>query len=202
MVQDPNQSSMGMAPNVAAGLASLFTWLGGLIVLLSKPPQQWVRFVAVQSIVMFVAWVAAYIALMIIGAIFGHIPGVNVIIGIVLLLAFLVLNIGYFVLWLIQTIRAFQGFAQRFPVISDWTDRFLPAAVGVVNSTYAAPPSYTPPPPSYTPPPPSYSPPPPRSRPTRPPRPNHSSPSGRARGNVPRVRRFVDWYAGRDHARP
>jgi uncharacterized membrane protein len=55
MVQDPNQSSFGLAPNVAAGLASFFSWIGGLVILLGKPPQQWVRFVAVQSIVLCVA---------------------------------------------------------------------------------------------------------------------------------------------------
>ena len=54
MIQDQSQSSFGLAPNVAAGLASFFSWLGGLVILLGKPPQQWVRFVAVQSIVMFV----------------------------------------------------------------------------------------------------------------------------------------------------
>ena len=52
MIQDQSQSSFGLAPNVAAGLASLFTWAGGLVILLGKPPQQWVRFVAVQAIVM------------------------------------------------------------------------------------------------------------------------------------------------------
>jgi uncharacterized membrane protein len=152
-----------MQPNVAAGIASLFTWLGGLIILLMKPADQWVRFVAVQSIVMFVAWVAAYIALSIIGAIFGHVPGLNVIVGLVVLIAILVVNIGYFVLWLMQTIRAFQGQPTRFPVISDWTDRFMPAAVSMAASasTYTPPPTYTAPPPAYTPPPPPTPPAPP-----------------------------------------
>lgn len=160
MAQAPTPPTSGMQPNVAAGIASLFTWLGGLIILLMKPADQWVRFVAVQSIVMFGAWVAAYIVLTIIGAIFGHIPGVGVIVALVLVIAFLVLNIGYLVLWLMQTIRAFQGQATRFPVISDWTDRFLPAAVSVANSAYTAPPSYSPPP-SYTSPPPPTPPTPP-----------------------------------------
>lgn len=152
MAQAPNPQPSGMQPNVAAGIASLFTWLGGLIILLMKPAEQWVRFVAVQSIVMFVAWVAAYIVLTIVGSIFGHIPGVGVIVGLVILIALLVVNIGYFVLWLIQTIKAFQGQPTRFPVISEWTDRFMPAAVSVANSVYTPPPAYAPPPPPPAPP--------------------------------------------------
>ena len=63
MIQDQPTSSFGLSPNVAAGIASFFTWLGGLIILLGKPPQQWVRFVAVQSIVLFVVYVVACIAI-------------------------------------------------------------------------------------------------------------------------------------------
>ena len=58
----PEESAFGLAPNIAAGIASFFGWIGGLIVLLGKPPQQWVRFIAVQSILLAVAYVIIAIA--------------------------------------------------------------------------------------------------------------------------------------------
>ncbi len=125
MVQDPNQSSFGLQPNVAAGLASFFTWLGGLIILLGKPPQQWVRFVAVQAIVMFVVYLVAEIALNVISAmlVVAHLWALTPIVGLI----GLAIGIVYFVAWLIMTIKAFQGQAQRYPFVSDLADRWVPA---------------------------------------------------------------------------
>ena len=126
MVQDPNQSSFGLAPNVAAGLASFFTWLGGLIILLGKPPQQWVRFVAVQSIVMFCAYLVLIIAIMVISTMLAiaHLGVLSLVLWIIQMLA----GLAYFVAWIVQTVQAFQGKATRFPFISDWTDRWVPAS--------------------------------------------------------------------------
>lgn len=125
MVQDPNQSSFGLTPNVAAGIASFFTWLGGLIILLGKPPQQWVRFVAVQSIVMFIAYFVLIIAIMIISTMLAiaHLGAISIVLWIIQMVA----GLAYFVAWIVQTVQAFQGKATRFPVISDWTDRWVPA---------------------------------------------------------------------------
>ena len=126
MIQDQSTSSFGLQPNVAAGLASFFTWLGGLIILLGKPQQQWVRFVAVQAIVMFVVYLVVEIALNVVGAMLGvaHLWALTPI----LWLAGLVIGIVYFVAWLIMTIKAFQGQAQRFRWISDIADRYVPAS--------------------------------------------------------------------------
>ena len=125
MVQDPNQSSFGLAPNVAAGLASFFTWLGGLIILLGKPPQQWVKFVAVQSIVLFVFYIVAIIALTVISAMLAiaHLGAVSILLGLVQL----AVGIAYFIAWLMMTINAFQGKALRLPVVSTWADRWASA---------------------------------------------------------------------------
>jgi len=161
MVQDPNQqSAFGLTPNVAAGLASFFMGLGGLVILLGKPPQSWVRFVAVQSIVLAVAWIAIIIVINVLNIFFAMVsPFLFLITSIIMLLAGLL----FFIMWIIMTIKAFQGGEQRFPIISDWTDRFMPAAVSMASSaTYTAPPptySAPPPPPTYTPPPPPPTPP-------------------------------------------
>jgi uncharacterized membrane protein len=126
MIQDPNQSSFGLAPNVAAGLASFFTLLGGIVILLGKPPQAWVRFVAVQSIVMCVAYFIAIIAITVISTMLAiaHLGILSLFLWIVQML----IGLGYFIAWIVQTIQAFQGKATRFPLISTWTDRWVPAS--------------------------------------------------------------------------
>jgi len=129
MIQDPNQSSFGLQPNVAAGIASFFVWLGGLIILLGKPPQQWVRFVAVQAIVMFLVFFVAEIALWFITAMLGivHLWALWPIV----FLVGMVIRIAYFIAWIIMTVKAFQGQAQRFPFISDLADRWVPASASL-----------------------------------------------------------------------
>jgi uncharacterized membrane protein len=126
MIQDQSESSFGLAPNVAAGLASLFSWIGGLVILLGKPPQAWVRFVAVQAIVMAVF----YIVIQILFSILTFMLSIAHLGAIALILWPLDMLIGlaFFVFWLIATIQAFQGKAFRVPVVAAWADRYVPAS--------------------------------------------------------------------------
>jgi uncharacterized membrane protein len=179
MVQDPNQSSFGLTPNVAAALASFFMGIGGLVILLGKPMQQWVRFVAVQSIVLAIAWIVLNIVLSFIRIFLWAIPGVGFTLSAIVGIIYMLCALAFLVMWVIQTIKAFQGGAQRFPLISDWTDRFMPAAVNL-TSTFTPPPSYNAPPPTYTAPPPpaqpyNVAPPPPAPPPPTPPAPPDST---------------------------
>ena len=98
---------------MAAGLASFFTLLGGIVILLGKPPQQWVRFVAVQSIVMCVAYFILIIAITIVSTMLAiaHLG----ILSLLLWVVEMVSGLAYFIAWIIQTIQAFQGKAQRLP---------------------------------------------------------------------------------------
>ena len=185
MVQDPNQpSAFGLTANVAAGIASFFMGIGGLVILLGKPPQQWVRFVSVQSIVLAVSWIVIGIVLTIVRVIFAFVPGIGWTLWSLIGIVYLLCALAFFIMWLIQTIRAFQGAEQRFPIISDWTDRFMPAVVNLASPTYTTPtPTYAPPPPPvqpYAPPPPPptepYAAPPPPVPPTPPPPPTPPEP--------------------------
>jgi uncharacterized membrane protein len=126
MIQDQSESSFGLAPNVAAGLASLFSWIGGLVILLGKPPQAWVRFVAVQAIVMAVFYIVIQIAYTIISVMLGiaHLGAVALILWPVDML----IGLAYFIFWLIATIQAFQGKAFRVPVVAAWADKYVPAS--------------------------------------------------------------------------
>ncbi|HEY0394224.1 MAG TPA: DUF4870 domain-containing protein [Candidatus Elarobacter sp.] len=129
MIQDPSQSSFGLAPNIAAGLASFFSWIGGLVILLGKPPQQWVRFVAVQSIVLAVGYIVIQIAYTVLSIILGiaHLGAIALILWPVDMLV----GLAFFVFWLIATIQAFQGKAYRIPVIANYADRWVPASASL-----------------------------------------------------------------------
>jgi uncharacterized membrane protein len=129
MIQDQSQSSFGLAPNVAAGLAALFSWVGGLVILLGKPPQQWVRFVAVQSIVLAIAYVAFFVLLSVINVMIGisHLWPLYAFTGIIGLLGMLV----FFIALIATTIRGFQGSALRLPVLAPIADKYVPTSTAL-----------------------------------------------------------------------
>ena len=132
MISDQTEpSSFGLQANIAAGLASLFGWIGGLVILLGKPPQTWVRFVAVQSIVLAVAYAVVAFALFLVGATLGHIPVINLLIWPLILLAHSVLLLAVTVAWIITTIKAFTGTAFRLPLIAQYADRFMAASTSL-----------------------------------------------------------------------
>jgi uncharacterized membrane protein len=128
VLTDPSESSFGLQPNIAAGLAALFGLVGGLIILLGKPPQGWVRFVAVQAIVLSVSYFVCAVALGIVSSVVSFIPGVRLVLFPIIMLAGGLLWLAAVVGWLVCTIQAFSGKAQRLPVIAELADRVMPAA--------------------------------------------------------------------------
>jgi uncharacterized membrane protein len=126
MIQDESTSSFGLQPNVAAGLAALFSWVGGLVILLGKPAQAWVRFIAVQSIVLGAVMTVIWIAFRIVIAVLFS-SGLWPLAGVVGLIWLLVLLV-YFVALIATTIRAFQGVALRLPIFAPIADRYVPAS--------------------------------------------------------------------------
>ena len=101
-------TSMNMEPNTAAGL-SYFTWIAGLIFFLSEKQNRFVRFNAMQELLLTGTWVAAYIVI-------AFIP----IIGFLL---WPFIGLVGFVLWLICVINAFQGKYFKLPIIGDYAER-------------------------------------------------------------------------------
>jgi len=126
MVQDESTSAFGLQANVAGGLAGLFSWLGGLIILLGKPPQAWVRFVAVQSIVLGIAvWIVQIALRIIMGTMIAS--GMWPVVGILSLISMLI-GLLYIVACIATGIRGFQGAALRLPIIADIADKYVPAS--------------------------------------------------------------------------
>ena len=66
--QTPKDTPFGLDANVAAGLAYLFTLLGGLIMLFGGGTNKFVKWAAAQSITMFVLMMVLYVAAGFLGA--------------------------------------------------------------------------------------------------------------------------------------
>jgi uncharacterized membrane protein len=109
-------SSMGMQPNVAAGLSYVFGWVTGLIFFLVEKQNRFVRFHAMQSILFFGGITVIDIVLNIIGNIgilwFLTAP-LSGIIGLIGLVG-----------WIILMINGFQGKYFKLPVIGDYAEKY------------------------------------------------------------------------------
>lgn len=105
------KTSTGLEENVAGLLCYVLFWVSGLIFLLLEPGNRFVRFHALQSIIVF-----GIINIVLI--VFGWIPVVSVIVGsFVGLLAF--------VLWIVLMVKAYQGELYKLPVAGDMAEKWL-----------------------------------------------------------------------------
>jgi uncharacterized membrane protein len=107
----------GLQPNIAAGLATLFSIIGGIVFLVIEKKNAFVRFYAMQAIFLGAASFALGIALNILSAILGHLPGLGAL-GIILTsLVSLVVSLAFFVLYIITIIKAFSGEEWEIPYL-------------------------------------------------------------------------------------
>ena len=105
------KSSTGLDENVAGLLCYVLGWVGGLVFILIEPENKFVRFHAMQSIVVFGALNIIWIPLQ-------FIPFLAVLIG------WLLLGLG-FVLWIVLMLKAYQGEMYKLPVAGDLAEKWL-----------------------------------------------------------------------------
>ncbi len=103
------KTSMGMEANLAALLACVFGWITGLIFFLLEKENKFVRFYALQSILISVAFFIFSIVLM-------FVPIVNVV-------ALPVLSIGGVIIWIVCMVKAYQGEKFKLPIIGDMAEK-------------------------------------------------------------------------------
>lgn len=112
----------GLAPNVAAMLAYLFGWLGGLIFYLIEKDNKFVRFAAMQSIILNVAVFALWI-------VFGFLTTALALVtygmGALLALLYPILGIGFVVVWVMLMVKAYQNQEWELPVIGKIARNFV-----------------------------------------------------------------------------
>jgi len=121
MAKDLGKTSTGIEANVAALLSYVAGWITGLIFLLIEKDNKFVRFHALQSIVLFGALTAVWIILSVLSAIFlftrlyFFFPLFRLI-GILLWLFSLVF-------WIVLMVKAYQGEKFKLPIAGDIADK-------------------------------------------------------------------------------
>jgi uncharacterized membrane protein len=113
------KSSTGLEPKVAVLLAYLFSWLGGLIILLLEKENKFVKWNALQALILGIVEMLAII-------------GISVILGLIPYIGWFFFSwLGWviaglaWVLAIVAIIMAFQGKTFRIPGIAKLTDKYF-----------------------------------------------------------------------------
>lgn len=104
----------GLAPNVAGALSYFLGALTGILFLMVDKERPFVRFHAMQSILLTVAAVALSVVLLVLDVALAALPLIGWLVSLLLSLA---IWIGGFVLWLYLMYRAYRGDEWELPVI-------------------------------------------------------------------------------------
>jgi uncharacterized membrane protein len=109
-------TSMGMQPNVEAGLSYVFGWITGLIFFLVEKQNRFVRFHAMQSLLFFGGLTIIDIILNFVGAV----PGI----GWLAPLVSLAVGVVGFIGWIVLLVNGFQGKYFKLPIVGDYAEKY------------------------------------------------------------------------------
>ena len=112
------KSSTGMEPKIAVLLAYLFGWIGGLVIWLLEKENKFVKWNALQALILGIVEVGGII---IFTAILGWIPFIGFLF---LALGWLIWSAGW-ILGIVAIVMAFQGKTFRIPGIASLTDKYF-----------------------------------------------------------------------------
>jgi len=118
--EDVNKkSSTGLDPKVAVLLAYIFSWLGGLIILLLEKENKFVKWNALQALILGIIEVAAII---VVSVILGLIPYIGW-----FFFSWLgwVIAAAAWILAIVAIVMAFQGKTFRIPGIAGLADKYF-----------------------------------------------------------------------------
>jgi uncharacterized membrane protein len=111
-----HSTATGLPSNVAAALAC-FPLIGGIIFYLLEKHDNFVRFYAMQSIILGGAWLVFAVAWNVVHLVLAPIPAIGWLFAFVLWAIWAVVNIAVVVAWIITMIKAFSGVRWDIPYI-------------------------------------------------------------------------------------
>ena len=120
------KSSTGLASNVGGLLAYILGPITGVLFLVLEKEDRFVRFHAMQSVVVGVALIAVSIAFSIFSSVLAFIPVLGWTVALVAGLGLAVVSFG---LWILLMVRAFQGREWQVPLVGAYARRFVAPAV-------------------------------------------------------------------------
>ncbi len=119
------KSSTGLASNIGGLLAYILGPITGVLFLVLEKEDRFVRFHAMQSVVVGVALIAVSIAFSIFSSVLAFIPVLGWIVALVAGLGLAVVSFG---LWILLMVRAFQGREWQVPLVGVYARRFAAPA--------------------------------------------------------------------------
>jgi uncharacterized membrane protein len=121
----PAPTEPGLAPNVAAGLACLFTPISSAVFLVIERKDKFVRFWAMQSLVWGLVAIATAMVFAIAGPVFDWIPIIGVLLKLVLKFAYWIFKVAWVVVYFVCLIKAFSKVEWEIPGIGKFARRQL-----------------------------------------------------------------------------
>jgi uncharacterized membrane protein len=119
--KDLGKTSTGIQANVAGLLCYVLGWITGLIFFLIEKENKFVRFHALQSMIVFGALFVLSFALGIFTGVFGAM-GLHFMIPLFTLVNGLLALAG-FILWILLMVKAYQGEQFKLPVAGDISEK-------------------------------------------------------------------------------
>ena len=106
-----NKTSIGLAENVTGLLCYILGWVTGLVFILIEQENKFVRFHAIQSIIVFGALTIIAFVLSLLPIFGGFLSGIVSVIGLVL--------------WIVFMIKAYQGIIYKLPWAGDLAEKWV-----------------------------------------------------------------------------
>lgn len=119
LLMEPNEkSSLGMDANIAAGLSQILGWLTGLIFFFIETQSKFVKFYAMQMLLLSAGWFVVCVGLTVLSTGMSLMPDlISGMFGLLTGLVMMLGGLGVFILWIVLMIHAFQGKVFKLPVI-------------------------------------------------------------------------------------
>jgi len=124
---EANHSSTGLPSNIAAALACI-PLIGGIIFYILEKHDGFVRFYAMQSIVLGGIWLIFNIIFAIVYFIFSHLPIIGLFLSILWNVIGMLIHLAFVIVWLIATIKAFTNVRWEIPYIGPVARKQFPNA--------------------------------------------------------------------------
>ena len=117
------RSSTGLYANIAAALSYFFGLLSGAVFFAIETESRFVKFHAMQSMLVSLAAIVIYITYMVVFMVLWRLPFVGWIAGIFGTLGWAVLALGFLGLWLFCMLKAFQGERFKLPYLGEVAEK-------------------------------------------------------------------------------
>ena len=117
------RSSTGLDGNIAAALSYLFGLISGIVFFVIETESRFVKFHALQSMMVSVAVMVVYIGYSVVFLILGRLPFLGFLVALAGGLGFVLLLFAFFALWVYCMVKAFNGERFKLPYLGELAEQ-------------------------------------------------------------------------------